>query len=321
MSNDLMQHFERYLTDKNGAVSVKGYMSDARKFLAWTKDERGVELTIPLLQTEPHLLNKAVIEAFIKNLHAEKYAISTIARHAASMRVFGNFLAARGITPINPAEKVKIEKLPLPDPRGLTDEERAKLEYVFRTPWERTTNKTKRKRKLDLAPKLIVRDRAIMLTLMYAGPRVSELVNIDVHDVTLKDRSGWILIRNGKGGQPRKVDIPKQVREALADWLDVRRTFPARDDALFIELKRSFSRLTQRTIQNMLVDASKRCGVNVTPHTLRHTYAYMLMHSGVHPKTAAALMGHSLEMALRYGSSKDEDKRNAAESLDNKSIF
>jgi integrase len=61
--------------------------------------------------------------------------------------------------------------------------------------------------------------------------------------------------------------------------------------------------------------------VDVTPHTLRHTYAYMLMRNGVHPKTAAALMGHSLEMALRYGSSKDEDKRNAADSLDNESIF
>jgi site-specific recombinase XerD len=321
MSDDLMRQFERYQKDNNAAVSIKGYISDVQKFLIWMKDKKGVELTIPLLKSEPHLLNKAVIEAFIKNLHAEKYAISTIARHTASMRVFGNFLAARGITPINPAEKVKIEKLPLPDPRGLTDEERAKLEYVFRTPWERTTNKTKRKRKLDLTPKMIVRDRAIMLTLLYAGPRVSELVNIDVHDVTLKDRSGWILIRNGKGGQPRKVDIPKQVREALADWLDLRQTFLARDDALFIELKRTFSRLTQRTIQNMLVDASKRCGVNVTPHTLRHTYAYMLMHSGVHPKTAAALMGHSLEMALRYGSSKDEDKRNAADSLDNVSIF
>jgi integrase len=54
---------------------------------------------------------------------------------------------------------------------------------------------------------------------------------------------------------------------------------------------------------------------------LRHTYAYMLMRNGVHPKTAAALMGHSLEMALRYGSSKDEDKRNAADSLDKESIF
>jgi integrase/recombinase XerC len=321
MSRDLLPHFENYLKNNNTALSVKGYMSDVRKFLTWMRNERGVELTIPLLQSEPHLLNKAVIEAFIKHLHAEKYAISTIARYAASMRVFGNFLYTSKITPVNPAEKVKIEKLPLPDPKGLTDEERAKLEYVFLTPWERTTNKTKRKRKLDLAPKLLVRDRAIMLLLMYAGPRVSELVGLDVQDVTLRDRSGWLLIRGGKGGQPRKVDIPKQVRKALADWLALRQTFPAKDDALFIDLKRNYARLSARTVQNIIEEASRRSGVDVTPHTLRHTYAYMLMRNGVHPKTAAALMGHSPEMALRYGSSKDEDKRRAVEGLDNLSTF
>jgi site-specific recombinase XerD len=321
LENDLLSQFEHYLNDNNSPVSVKGYLSDIRAFIGWAKDHKGIELNRSLLKSQPHLLNKAVIDAYLKHLHAEKYALNTIARHGAAMRVFGTFLLSSGVVPVNPAEKIKNVKPDPSDPRGLDDDQRAKLEYVFRTPWERAANKTARRKEKALAPKLLIRDRAMMLTMMYAGPRVSELIGLDVSDVTIKERSGNIIIRDGKGGKPRVVDIPRQVREAIADWLDVRREFPAADDALFISLKRGYSRITQRTVQLMLEEASKRSGVEVTPHILRHTYAYMLMKNGTHPKTAAALMGHSLEMALRYGSSKEEDKRKAVDGLDDLSTF
>lgn len=321
MRNDLMQLFEKYLEDNNSPTSARGYLSDIRIFTAWLKESKGIELTLSLLKKEPHRLNKAVLDAYLKYLNSKQYALNTVARHGAALRVFGLFLQSNGITPVNPAAKIKNVKPDPSDPRGLDDEQRAKLEYVFRMPWERTANKTARRREKVLAPKLLVRDRAMMLTMMYAGPRVSELVGLDIGDVEIKQRSGRILIRDGKGGKPRQVDIPRQVREAIADWLDVRRQILTEEDALFIGLKRDFKRITQRSVQMMLEEASKRSGVQVTPHILRHTYAYMLMRQGTHPKTAASLMGHSLEMALRYGSSKEEDKRKAVEGLDDLSSF
>lgn len=319
--SDLIQLFEKYLEDNNAPTSARGYLSDIRMFAAWLKDNKGFELTLSFLKKEPHRLNKAVLDAYLKHLNSEQYALNTVARHGAALRVFGLFLQSSGVTPVNPAAKIKNVKPDPSDPRGLDDDQRAKLEYVFRTPWERAANKTTRRREKLLAPKLLVRDRAMMITMMYAGPRVSELVGLNMGDVEIRQRSGHILIRDGKGGKPRQVDIPRQVREAIADWLDVRRGFPAGDDALFIGLKRGFKRITQRSVQMMLEEASKRSGVQVTPHILRHTYAYMLMRQGTHPKTAAALMGHSLEMALRYGSSKEEDKRKAVDGLDDLSTF
>jgi site-specific recombinase XerD len=318
---NLLDKFQKYLEDNNSPVSVRGYLSDVRIFLAWFEQTKGYELTEAYLKREPHILNKAVIEAFVRKLHAEKKALNTVNRHISSLRVFGNFLADKEIVPVNPARKVEIKKLPLPAPRGLSDEDRYKLENIFRKPWERLTNKTGRVRELILAPKLIVRDRAIFMTLLYAGLRVSELTALDIEDIEIKKRSGKALVRMGKGGQPREVGLPKQVREALEEWLKLRKELGVKNHGLFVDLKMKHTRLSQRTIQNMLTEASERSGVQVTAHVLRHTYAYLLRKNGVQPEVRARLMGHSIEMALRYGSPKEEEMNKAVQSLDSETSF
>jgi len=318
---NLLTKFQQYLEENNSSSSARGYASDIKVFLTWFKTTKGSVLTETRLKREPHILNKAVIEAFIKNLHAEKKALTTINRYTASLRVFGIFLVQEGLVPVNPATKVTIKKLPLPAPRGLNDDERYKLEYVFRDPWERQNNKAERTRQLVLAPKLIVRDRAIFLTLLYTGVRVSELIALDVEDVEIHPRSGKLLVRVGKGGQPREVGLPKQVRESLTEWFKLRKLFSVKDHALFVDIKRNFTRLTDRTIQNILSEASERSGVQVTPHVLRHTYAYMLRRNGVQPEVRARLMGHSIEMAMRYGSPREEELNKAVESLDSQTSF
>ena len=318
---NLLLKFQRYLEDNNGPVSVRGYLSDVRIFITWFEKAKGYELTEERLKKEPHILNKAVIDSFVKKLHAEKKALNTINRHISSLRVFGHFLVDREIAPVNPAQKVEIKRLPLPAPRGLSDDERYKLENMFRKPWERLTNKTERVRELILAPKLIVRERAIFMTLLYAGLRVSELADLDVEDIEIKKRSGKALVRMGKGGQPREVGLPRQVREALQEWLDLRQELSIKDSALFVDLKMKHTRLSPRTIQNMLSEAAERSGVAVTPHVLRHTYAYMLRRNGVQPEVRARLMGHSIEMAMRYGSPKEEELNKAVDSLDSETSF
>jgi site-specific recombinase XerD len=317
----LLEDFQNYLKENNSPVSVRGYLSDVRIFLAWYQQTREQELSAERLKRDPHILNKAVFEEFITHLHAGKKAVSTINRYTASIRVFGTFLVEQEIVPRNPAQKVKIEKLPLPAPRGLTDEERYKLEYVFATPWERQTNKTARVRPLELAPRLLIRDRAIFITLLYTGLRVSELVALDLDDIEVKPRSGKFLVRQGKGNRPREVGLPRQVRDALGEWLKLRKELGINHHALFVDLKRDFARLTSRTIQNILSEASRRANVPVTPHVLRHSYSYMLRRNGVQPEVRARLMGHSIEMALRYGSPKEDEMNKAVDSLDKEASF
>jgi site-specific recombinase XerD len=317
----LLEQFQKYLGNNNSPVSIRGYVSDIKLFLAWFEKTKGAELTEEWLKREPSILNKAVIEAFTKRLNAEKKALTTINRYISSLRVFGSFLVEKGIAPVNPARKVEIKRIPLPAPRGLSDEERYKLEYVFRDPWERRANKTGRARELTLAPKLIVRDRAIFMTLLYAGLRVSELIALDVQDIEIKKQAGMALVREGKGGQPREVGLPKQARAALSEWLKLRKELGIKDRALFVDLKHGQTRLSVRSAQNMLTEAADRSGVNVTAHVLRHTYAYMLRKNGVQPEVRARLMGHSIEMALRYGSPKAEEMNKAVDSLDSETSF
>jgi integrase len=101
----------------------------------------------------------------------------------------------------------------------------------------------------------------------------------------------------------------------------LRKELGINDHALFVDLKHKYDRLSVRAIQNMLSEASERSGVTVTAHVLRHTYAYMLRQNGVQPEVRARLMGHSIEMALRYGSPKEDEMNKAVETLDGETSF
>lgn len=133
-----------------------------------------------------------------------------------------------------------------------------------------------------------------------------------------------MLIRQGKGFKERDVPLPKPARDALAAWLVERVKLPIFHAALFVALKApGFVRLSKRSMQAMILEAGQRAGlerldpaVTVTPHTLRHTYAYMLRQAGVSLEVRAEMSGHSIETAMKYGSPKAMEKERAAEALD-----
>jgi integrase/recombinase XerD len=136
-----------------------------------------------------------------------------------------------------------------------------------------------------------VRDIAIVYMLLHTGLRVSELVALDTVDVTLGERSGSVVVRNGKGNVERKVPLSKEVRLWLKRYLDVRHA--PNVPALF--LSHFKDRMTVRAVQHVL----KKYGVH--PHMLRHTFARTLVSNGIDIATVAELLGHArLETTLRY---------------------
>jgi site-specific recombinase XerD len=129
--------------------------------------------------------------------------------------------------------------------------------------------------------------------------RVGEVVSLRISDVELRPRSGWVLVRRGKGQKERKVPLSAEARRALQDYLDVRPN--VRKETLFVS--RSGKPLSSRDVQRMLEEAGRRAGIRkrVTPHILRHTFATRFLRKGGDIATLAEILGHSkIQTTTRY---------------------
>lgn len=166
-------------------------------------------------------------------------------------------------------------------------------------------DKTVRKIVAETSRKASKRDYAIVLTLLGCGLRVSELVALDRDDVTISDRKGSLVVRNGKGGKSRLVPIPANVRHALSSYLDQRNDS---QQALF--LSNFHKRISVRSVQAMLAQ------YGVHPHQLRHTYVKRLVDAGTPMATIMSLTGHSsADMVAWYSAPTEEEKQATVENI------
>ncbi len=139
----------------------------------------------------------------------------------------------------------------------------------------------------------------IMIALMYsAGLRVSELINLKVEDLELKNRYGFV--RNGKEGKDRLFIISERLAPVLKQIILDNNL--GKEDYLF--LSRRNKKYSVRTIQKIVKDASKKAGLDfkeIHPHTLRHSFATHLIEQGDCVGDVQAMLGHkSQETSLNY---------------------
>ena len=140
---------------------------------------------------------------------------------------------------------------------------------------------------------LTSRNLALVGVLARAGLRLSEALELNTDDVDLRSRSGWALIRQGKGAKERQVPLNTELRRVVSEYLAARPEEMASEPALFVT--RSGSRLGPRAVQRMVAGAARRAGIErqVTPHVLRHTFATRFLHKGGDLATLRAILGHS----------------------------
>ena len=136
------------------------------------------------------------------------------------------------------------------------------------------------------------RDEAIISILLYTGLRVGELVSLKMDDVTLSERKGVIHVRAevAKGGKEREVPVPKNAREALKEYMEER---PEESNgALFIGRQGPLSVEGVAAVVAKYAAWSRLAGV--TPHILRHTFAYSYLENNNNDLVALAdILGHS----------------------------
>lgn len=140
------------------------------------------------------------------------------------------------------------------------------------------------------------RDTAILNLLARAGLRVGEVVHLRLEDVEVNGRSGWVVVRGGKGNKTRQVPLNSDSRQALKNWLSER---PQAGPETFVS--HTGHALSERDVQRMVAEYARIAGVDATPHTLRHTFATRAVEKGADVATLAAILGHArLETTGRY---------------------
>lgn len=141
---------------------------------------------------------------------------------------------------------------------------------------------------------LAARDRALLEVLYGTGARISEAVGLDIDDLDLEDAT--ILLR-GKGGKQRIVPLGSYARASLTDYLSASRpslvSVTKRTPAVFLNARGG--RLSRQSAWTVLTKAGERAGIttDVSPHTLRHSFATHLLDGGADVRVVQELLGHA----------------------------
>ncbi|WP_286229057.1 site-specific tyrosine recombinase XerD [Neobacillus mesonae] len=266
-----IQRFLQFLTVEKGLAqnTILSYERDLKSYIHYLKEVESI--------TDLNEAGRVHIVHFLKFLKDQGKSSKTIARHIASVRAFHQFLLREKITEQDPTVHLETPKIERELPKVLSLQEVETL--------------------LD-APKphdhYGLRDKA-MLELLYAtGIRVSELINLNVNHINLP--MGFVRCI-GKGTKERIIPLGKTAAEAVMHYLDGGRALfnskNADENALF--LNHQGSRLTRQGFWKILKKLAREAGIDkdMTPHTLRHSFAAHLIENGADLRAVQEMLGHA----------------------------
>jgi integrase/recombinase XerD len=261
--------FIDYLTFERGLAdhSVRAYLGDVEKLVAFL-DERGIR--------EPEALTHLELREYVFHMKDRGLAPSSIQRALSSLRAYFAFLVEEEVVEADPTERLESPRSLRRLPRVLSrDEVVGLLESPARD------------------HPMYWRDRAILELLYATGIRVSELLGLRTGDLDLDER----LIRvKGKGSKERIVPFGTAAAQAVERYLrEVRPGLDRGSAGGTVFLNRRGKGLSRMTIWNLVRDAVERTGLekNVSPHTLRHSFATHLLEGGADLAVVQELLGHA----------------------------
>ena len=269
--------FLHYLSTEKGSSknTIDAYRNDLRGFNNFINDKDKSHDNPNIIKK----LTKSTIEGYVKWLNSREYSRATIARKIAAVKSFVSFLIETGDLLKSPTVDIESPKTIKSLPKPLLTKEIDAL-----------LNIAKKNESMEGS-----RD-ASMLSLMYwTGLRVSELTALNLDNLYTSEAEPYLRC-NGKGERERTIPIPEQALELLKFYLrDVRHNFVRNNAELGVFVNVRGERLTRQGYWLILKSYVKKSGIktNVTPHTLRHSYATHLLRGGASIRAVQELLGHA----------------------------
>lgn len=222
------------------------------------------------------LIEELVLHHILKwnsDMRTDKLASSTINSYLCSMRCVLQYLTKLGMEVMNP-DLILRPKLPRPLPKAVEKDQINKMIENVKS----------------------LKEKAFIALLFSSGCRVSELINLNLDDIT----DGQAIVR-GKGGKFRRVRFDKPAQVLLEAYLTFRK-----DDLPYLFPGFKCRRMTVSNAEYMMKQASKGLNQRVTPHILRHTFATEQVKNGAPMRAIQQQLGHeSISTTERYAVFKD----------------
>jgi site-specific recombinase XerD len=271
----LLEAFKQYLySEDTSRNTTSAYLSDLSHFLNWYSqsftsfDLDGMTST-DIRDYREHLQEKV-----------PPLAPATINRRLAALRRCFSWAKENGFSENQPTERIRNVETIDHGPRSLD-----------RKQWHRLQRSVEQAKGNQA-----IRDRCIVLLLYHTGLRAGELAALQLSDLILGERSGHVQVRRGKGNKSRRVPLNAQARSAIGEYLQIR---PLSVGPSLLVGQRG-EPLSAHAIYDVVVKYGRRAGLDdVTPHTLRHSFARALIASGVPLSDVADLLGHNSLVTTR----------------------
>ncbi len=263
-----IEQFVDYLAVAKGASenTQMSYKRDLCGFLRFI-DTMGIN--------DLNMVNKTNVMSYIYDLQKKNRAAATVSRNAASIRSYFSYLYKERYIDINPAENLETPRVEKKMPSILSLKE---VECLLSQP--------------DIKEIKGIRDKAMLEVLYATGMRVTELVTLKTDDVNIDME--YVLCRTDS--RTRVIPLGSKAIDSLTFYLDKARNVMVRNEGEEVLFVNCFGKpMTRQGFWKIIKAYANKAGINedITPHILRHSFAYHLIENGADLQSVQEMMGHS----------------------------
>lgn len=253
----------QFLKEQDYSANTKrAYRNDIQSFVKWFESANAEPF-------RPDRVTVSDVVGFRTSMRSSGKSVATVNRCLNALRAFFGWLVETGSIPKSPVTKVKELGRQQLAPKGL---EQSEIRRLLRECELRRDNRT----------------QTIFALLAYTGIRVGELCKLRISDLTIKERTGSILIRSGKGAKERTVPLPAEVRRILREHIP---QIGGPDEAFVFQGQRG--PLTPTGVRTIFRKYAQIVGFTIYPHLFRHTFAHAALTASNNDLVGVSqLLGH-----------------------------